>query len=196
MQLKLYGFDNEPRPPGDAPQAEEGEDNEEIDQLFKSGKKKKKGEKSVAKIALLVENVMAELEVVAEEDAELNKLSKPAINKLKKLPLLMEVLSNEMYENYVCTDYVLHFMQFPIDLEHYDRREQLKKSGLAKEQLCILIFCVMHVIMFMSKYDEETAGNRRMAKHLVDKWVMFYIFWTFGTHTCIDHSSWFPFVLG
>ena len=42
---------------------------------------------------MLVENVMAELEVVAEEDAELNRQSKPAINKLKKLPLLMEVLS-------------------------------------------------------------------------------------------------------
>ncbi|KAI7995010.1 hypothetical protein LOK49_LG11G02037 [Camellia lanceoleosa] len=38
-----------------------------------------------------------------------------------------------MYENYVCTDYVLRFMQFPIDLEHYDRREQLKKVVLGRE---------------------------------------------------------------
>ncbi|CAL5429452.1 unnamed protein product [Camellia sinensis] len=52
--------------------AEEGEDSKEIDQLFKSGKKKKKGEKGAGEITLLVENVMAELEVVAEEDAELN----------------------------------------------------------------------------------------------------------------------------
>ncbi|KAI7995401.1 hypothetical protein LOK49_LG11G02034, partial [Camellia lanceoleosa] len=73
---------------------------------------------------------------------------------------------------------------FPIDLEHYDRREQLKKSGLGK------------VIMFLLKSDEETTANRRMAKDLVDKWVMLYIFLTFGTHTCVDHSSWFPFVLG
>lgn len=36
---------------------------------------------------------MAEREVVAEEDAELNRQSKPAINKLKKLPLLIDVLS-------------------------------------------------------------------------------------------------------
>ncbi|KAL6985685.1 hypothetical protein U1Q18_019059 [Sarracenia purpurea var. burkii] len=88
-----YQDDYGPRSPGDAPQAEEGEDDEEIDQLFKMGKKKKKGEKSAAEIALLVENVMAELEVVAEEDADLNRQSKPAINKLKKLPLLTEVLS-------------------------------------------------------------------------------------------------------
>lgn len=36
---------------------------------------------------------MAELEVVAEEDAELNRQGKPAINKLKKLSLLTDVLS-------------------------------------------------------------------------------------------------------
>ncbi|KAF5938742.1 hypothetical protein HYC85_023001 [Camellia sinensis] len=92
--------------------AKEGEDSKEIDQLFKSGKK------SAGEISLLVENVMAELEVVAEEDAELNRQLIPAINKLKKLPLLMEV------------------------------------------------------IMFLLKSDEETTANRRMAKDLVDKWVL------------------------
>jgi transcription factor SPN1 len=50
------------------------------------------------------------------------------------------------------------FTQFPIDLEQYDRREQLKKSGLGK------------VIMFLSKSDEETTSNRKLAKELVDKW--------------------------
>lgn len=75
-------------------QAEEGdEDDDEIDQLFKQGKKKKKNERNPAEIALLVENVMAELEVTAEEDADLNRQAKPAVNKLKKLPLLTEVLS-------------------------------------------------------------------------------------------------------
>ncbi|KAL0283723.1 UNVERIFIED_CONTAM: protein IWS11 [Sesamum angustifolium] len=48
---------------------------------------------------------------------------------------------------------------FPIDLEQYDRREQLKKSGLGK------------VIMFFSKSDEETTANRKLAKELVDKWL-------------------------
>jgi transcription factor SPN1 len=61
--------------------------------MFKMGKKRKKNEKSPAEIALLVENVMAELEVTAEEDADLNRQGKPAVNKLKKLPLLTEVLS-------------------------------------------------------------------------------------------------------
>ncbi|KAG5553295.1 hypothetical protein RHGRI_011230 [Rhododendron griersonianum] len=52
---------------------------------------------------------------------------------------------------------------FPIDLEHFKRREQLKKSGLAK------------VIMFLSKSDEETT-NKKLAKDLVDKWNFLVIF--------------------
>lgn len=43
--------------------------------MFKMGKKKKKTEKSATEITLLVENVMAELEVVAKEDAEINRQS-------------------------------------------------------------------------------------------------------------------------
>ncbi|CAL5395197.1 unnamed protein product [Camellia sinensis] len=169
MQVKLYGFDNEPRSPSDAPQ---DEDNIEIDQLFRSDKEKKKSVKSAAEIALLVENVMAKIEVVAEEDAELNRQSKLAINKLKKLPLLMEVLSKKLLHHGVLTLLKtwlkplldgslpnINICAFPIDLEHYDRREQLKKSGLGK------------VIMFLLKSDEETTANRRMTKALVDKWM-------------------------
>jgi transcription factor SPN1 len=178
-----YGSDNEARSPGDAPQAEEGDEDEEQD-IFKMGKKKKKTEKSAAEIALLVENVMAELEVVAEEDAELNRQSKPAINKLRKLPLLTDVLSKKQLQQEFLDHGVLTLLKnwleplpdgslpniniraailkiltdFPIDLEQYDRREQLKKSGLGK------------VIMFLSKSDEETTSNRKVAKDLVDKW--------------------------
>ncbi|KAK6158451.1 hypothetical protein DH2020_005765 [Rehmannia glutinosa] len=136
------------------------------------------------KIALLVENVMAELEVVAEEDAELNRQGKPAINKLKKLSLLEDVLSKKQLQQEFLDHGVLTLLKnwleplpdgslpniniraavlkilndFPIDLEQFDRREQLKKSGLGK------------VIMFLSKSDEETTSNRKLAKELVDKW--------------------------
>ncbi|KAI9401537.1 hypothetical protein POPTR_001G135900v4 [Populus trichocarpa] len=179
-----YGNDNEPHSPTDAPQAEEGEEDEEIKQLFKMGKRRKKNEKSPAEIALLVENVMAELEVTAEEDADLNRQGKPAVNKLKKLPLLTEVLSKKQLQQEFIDHGVLTLLKnwleplpdgslpniniraailriltdFPIDLEQYDRREQLKKSGLGK------------VIMFLSKSDEETTSNRKLAKDLVDKW--------------------------
>ncbi|KAB5552308.1 hypothetical protein DKX38_009619 [Salix brachista] len=93
-----YGNDIEPHSLTDAPQAEEGEEDDEIKQLFKMGKRRKKNEKSPAEIALLVENVMAELEVTAEEDADLNRQGKPAVNKLKKLPLLTEVLSKKQLQ--------------------------------------------------------------------------------------------------
>ncbi|KAI3468585.1 hypothetical protein Pfo_025248 [Paulownia fortunei] len=178
-----YGNDNA-HSPSHAPEAEEGEEDEEIKELFKTGKKKKKTEKSAAEIALLVENVMAELEVVAEEDAELNRQGKPAINKLKKLSLLNDVLSKKQLQQEFLDHGVLTLLKnwleplpdgslpniniraavlkilndFPIDLEQYDRREQLKKSGLGK------------VIMFLSKSDEETTANRKLAKELVDKW--------------------------
>ncbi|XP_054810503.1 protein IWS1 homolog 1 [Prosopis cineraria] len=184
VEPALYGSDHEARSPGDYAQAEEGEEDDEIKELFKMGKKKKKSERSPAEIALLVENVMAELEVTAEEDAELNRQGKPAINKLKKLPLLTEVLSKKQLQQEFLDHGVLTLLKnwleplpdgslpninirtailnilndFPIDLEQYDRREQLKKSGLGK------------VIMFLSKSDEEISVNRKLAKELVDKW--------------------------
>ncbi|KAK5777404.1 Protein IWS1 [Gossypium arboreum] len=179
-----YGSDNEARSPGAAPQAEEDDEDPEIKDLFKMAKKRKKNEKSPAEIALLVESVMAELEVTAEEDAELNRQGKPAISKLKKLPLLTEVLSKKQLQPEFLDHGVLTLLKnwleplpdgslpniniraailqilsdFPIDLEQHDRREQLKKSGLGK------------VIMFLSKSDEETTSNRKLAKDLVDKW--------------------------
>ncbi|XP_051146139.1 protein IWS1 homolog 1-like [Andrographis paniculata] len=178
-----YGSDNE-HSPSRHPQAEEGEEDDEIKQMFKVGKKKKKNEKSAAEIALLVENVMAELEVVAEEDAELNRQGRPAISKLRKLSLLTDVLSKKQLQQEFLDHGVLTLLKnwleplpdgslpninvraavlqilsdFPIDLEQYDRREQLKKSGLGK------------VIMFLSKSEEETTSNRKLAKELVDKW--------------------------
>ncbi|KAL0447721.1 UNVERIFIED_CONTAM: protein IWS11 [Sesamum latifolium] len=168
-----YGSGNE-HSPSRAPQAEE---DEEIKELFKGGRKKKKSEKSAAEIALLVENVMAELEVAAEEDAEFNRQGKPAINKLRKLSLLTDVLSKKQLQQEFLDHGVLTLLKnwleplpdgslpniniraavfkilndFPIDLEQYDRREQLKKSGLGK-------------------FDEETTANRKLAKELVDKW--------------------------
>ncbi|KAK2631703.1 hypothetical protein EUGRSUZ_L02550 [Eucalyptus grandis] len=179
-----YYMDNEPASPSDAPQAEEGEVDDDIKELFRMGKKKKKNEKSPAEIALMVENIMAELEVIAEEDAELNRQGKPAINKLKKLSELTDVLSKKQLQQEFLDHGVLTLLKnwleplpdgslpniniraailqiltdYPIDLEQYDRREQLKKSGLGK------------VIMFLSKSDEEMTSNRKLAKDLVDKW--------------------------
>lgn len=162
----------------------EEEELAEITNLFNRGKKKKKREKTAAEIALLVEEVMAELEFAAEEDALLNVESKPAINKLVKLPFLTEVLSKKQLQHEFLDHGILTVLKswleplpdgslpniniraailkiladFPIDLEQCERKEQLKKSGLGK------------VIMFLSRSEEETPSNRRIAKELVDNW--------------------------
>ncbi|KAL1829900.1 protein IWS1 homolog 1 [Daucus carota subsp. sativus] len=176
-----YGTDTKQQSPGDAPQQE---DIAEFTNPFNRGRKKKKREKSAAEIALLVEQVLAELEFAAEEDVLLNIESKPAVNKLMKLPFLTDVLSKKQLQHEFLDHGILTVLKswleplpdgslpsiniraailkiltnFPIDLDQYERKEQLKKSGLGK------------VIMFLSRSDEETASNRKVAKELVDSW--------------------------
>ena len=46
-----------------------------------------------------------------------------------------------------------------------------------------LRYCIyVQVIMFLSRSEEETTANRKLAKDLVDKWVGLYII--FGTLYC------------
>ncbi|KAK6137258.1 hypothetical protein DH2020_029005 [Rehmannia glutinosa] len=143
--------------------AEEGEEDDEIKELFKMGKKKKKNEKSAAEIALLVENVMAELEVVAEEDAELNRQGKPAINKLKKLSLLEDVLSKKQLQQEFLDHGVLTLLK--------NWLEPLPDGSLPNINIRAAVLKILNdVIMFLSKSDEETTSNRKLAKELVDKW--------------------------
>ncbi|KAH0850529.1 hypothetical protein HID58_095450, partial [Brassica napus] len=139
-----YGGDGGDRSPTHYPQAEEGEDDDE---------KKKKAERNPAEIALLVENVMAELEVTAEEDAELNRQGKPAINKLKKLSLLTNVLGKKQLQTEFLDHGVLTLLK--------NWLEPLPDGSLPS---------ITFVIMFLSSPDEELLQNRRLARDLVDKW--------------------------
>ena len=36
----------------------------------------------------------------------------------------------------------------------------------------MIMMYILQVIMFLSKSDEETTSNRKLAKDLVDQWVM------------------------
>ncbi|XP_024516045.1 protein IWS1 homolog 1 [Selaginella moellendorffii] len=178
------GSDDEAGSAGDAPQAEEGEEEDDLKRIFKSGKKRKQAGQTDEEIAALVEHVITKLANAAEDDIKLNRRSKPAINKLKLLPTLVNSLQKRQYQNEFLDRGVLGLLKswleslpdgslpnmnvrtailqlltdLPIDLEHEDRREQLKKSGLGK------------VVMFLSKLDEETPSNKKLAKDLVDKW--------------------------
>ncbi|XP_010095159.2 protein IWS1 homolog 1, partial [Morus notabilis] len=164
--------------------AKEGEEDNEVEELFRSGKKKKKVERVPSEIAFRLENAMAKLELAAEEDAELNREGEPAIYKLKSLPLLTEALSKKRLQQKFLDHGILNLLRtwleplpdgsllnraireailkilidFPIDLRQEERREQMKKSGLGK------------AIEFLSKCDEETTSNKKLAKELVDIW--------------------------
>ncbi|KAG7542289.1 Transcription factor IIS N-terminal [Arabidopsis thaliana x Arabidopsis arenosa] len=160
------------------------EDTEEIAKLFSLRKKKSKDQKNAMEIAMQVEQVMATLEIAVEDDVILNREGKPAINKLMKLPLLNETLSKKPLQAEFLDHGVLNLLKnwleplpdgslpninirtavlmilndFRIDLDQGCRKEQLIKSGLGK------------VIMFLSKSDEETTANRRLANDLINKW--------------------------
>ncbi|KAK8601026.1 hypothetical protein V6N13_059231 [Hibiscus sabdariffa] len=148
-------------------------------------RRKKTAEKNPQDIGLLVEKVMALMEVAAEEDIELNRQNKPAIKKIQMLPLLTDFLSKKHLQQDFMVRGVLSLFKiwleplpdgslpnatvrasllnilthtFPIDIRWEDRREQLKKSGLGK------------VIMFISKSDEEISANRQLAKDLIENW--------------------------
>jgi len=135
-------------------------------------------------IPVQVERFIAQLEVVAEEDAELNRQSMPAINKLKLLPTLCQVMAkrplqaefldrgilsvlknwleplpDQSLPNSTLRTALLNILaKLPIDTGDSERREQLKNSGLGR------------VVKFLSRSEEETGANKRLAKALVDEW--------------------------
>ncbi|KAK8662173.1 hypothetical protein V6N13_091760 [Hibiscus sabdariffa] len=68
----------------------------EIEAMFdKVRRRKKTAEKNPQDMGLLVEKVMALMEVAAEEDIEFNRQNKPAIKKIQTLPLLTDFLSKK-----------------------------------------------------------------------------------------------------
>lgn len=116
-----FGSDIE-HSPSRSPQAEEGEEVKGIEEIFEMAKKKKKGKKSAEDVALHVEKVMAELEVVAEVDAELNRQGKPAITKLLKLSFLTDSLSkfvdgSEFVFHFACSLNIFYFDLFACFVE-------------------------------------------------------------------------------
>ncbi|PIA30852.1 hypothetical protein AQUCO_05400149v1 [Aquilegia coerulea] len=135
------------------------------------GKRKRKTSDAIAaETSRYVEGIIVTLEAAAEEDAELNRQSKPAINKLKKLPLLTEVLLKKHLQDEFLDHGVLGLLKswleplpdgslpnisvrttilqiltdYPIDVGQFNTREQLKNSDI--------------------------AANRKLARDLVDKW--------------------------
>ncbi|PRW61505.1 IWS1-like protein [Chlorella sorokiniana] len=162
---------------------EAGEEEDELERIF--SKKKRKDDGASAKDAKeTVENLLSWMELAVEEDQKANEEGRPAIHKLKLLPLVEEVLTTKRLHsdlldagllgvlkawlelmpdgtlpNARIRESVLRLLcQLPVDTALEDRKEQLKRSGLGR------------VVMFYFKLPDETAGNRRLAKDLVERW--------------------------
>lgn len=152
---------------------EAAEDDDEIDRMLNK-KKRRAREQSMQDIQVTVEHFLARMEAAAEDDMLANQQHKPAIHKLRMLPDVQDMLSNQSIHNEfldggllgvfkawiepmpdgslpnitVRTAVLKLLAQLPIDIAFEGRKEQLKKSGLGK------------VVMFLFKLPDETAANR------------------------------------
>lgn len=153
---------------------------DELDAMFK--KKKRRRDLDHTEKRRIVDNLLAQMEVAAELDMEDNSNQRPALNKLRHLPEVVEVMTKRDLHDDLLDSGVLgvlkswleplpdgnlpnvkvrtSILKLLLQLNFFfeDRKEQLKKSGLG------------HVIMFLSKVPDELASNRRMAKEIVAKW--------------------------
>ncbi|KAG7668607.1 hypothetical protein Ndes2526B_g03772 [Nannochloris sp. 'desiccata'] len=160
--------------------AEDMED--ELDKLF--GRRKRQETGNEAQNRATIENILAQMEVAVEQDMTAYENGKPAVNKLRMLTRVQEVLAmrklhGELLDNgllgvfkswiepmpdgtlpnsKIRSAVLTMLVRLPIDCSYEDRREQLKRSGLGR------------IVMFLSKLPDETPENRRMARELVEKW--------------------------
>lgn len=167
----VFGDDEDGEGMGDMIEA--AEDDDEIDRMLNK-KKRRAREQSMQDIQVTVENFLARMEAAAEADMHFNQQNKPAVHKLRMLPDVQDMLSNQSIHNEfldggllgvfkawiepmpdgslpnitVRTAVLKLLAHLPIDISYEGRKEQLKKSGLGK------------VVMFLFKLPDETAANR------------------------------------
>lgn len=152
---------------------EAAEDDDEIDRMLNK-KKRRARDQSMQDIQATVDTFLARMETAADGDMQANQKNLPAIHKLRMLPDVQDMLSNQSIHNdfldggllgvfkawiepmpdgslpniTVRTAVLKLLAQLPIDISFEGRKEQLKKSGLGK------------VVMFLFKLPDETAANR------------------------------------
>ncbi|KAL4424116.1 hypothetical protein ABPG75_001417 [Micractinium tetrahymenae] len=163
-------------------EAEEAGEEDEFEAMF--SKKKKKEGMGDGEAKAVVEALLAQMEVAVEEDHKAFEEGRPAVQKLRLLSRVQDVLSTKRLHselldagllgvlkawiepmsdgtlpNAKVRETVLRLLhQLPIDCSMEDRKEQLKKSGLGR------------IVMFLFKVPDETPANRRLAKELVERW--------------------------
>jgi transcription factor SPN1 len=160
--------------------AEDMED--ELDRMFSKRRRHDTG--AEAESRAMVESLLAQMEVAVEEDLQAYESGKPAVNKLRMLKRVEEVLAIKRLHGDLLDSGLLGVLKawiepmadgtlpnskvrgtvlsllgrLPVDCSYEDRREQLKRSGLGRQ------------VMFLCKLPDETPDNRQMARDLVERW--------------------------
>ena len=176
-----YGDDDDRSP--SASEAEEEDD--DLEKLFGS-KSSGRGRARQSEQAITSEvlNFLARMEVATEQDRESVVAKQPAVQKLRMLKEMTTKLKEvDLHESFlrhgllkvlaswlnllpdgnlpnvtVRTAVIEAIRQLPIETDLTDRKEELKRSGLGR------------IIMFLSTLPQETPGNRKKCKDLVEKW--------------------------
>ena len=176
-----YGDDGDRSP--SASEAEE--DDDDLEKLFGS-KPSGRGRARQSEQAITSEvlNFLARMEVATEQDRESVVAKQPAVQKLRMLKEMTTKLKEvDLHESFlrhgllkvlaswlnllpdgnlpnvtVRTAVIEAIRQLPIETDLTDRKEELKRSGLGR------------IIMFLSTLPQETPGNRKKCKDLVEKW--------------------------
>ena len=165
--------------------SEAKESDEEFNNIFSTRARKiKKRERREESLRTEVIDFLSKMEVAAEQDAAAYALKQPAIHKLKMLPeVKLKLRQTELQELFLKNGLLsvlftwLNLMPdgnlpninlrsslirvidtLPVETDDFDRKEELKKSGLAK------------ILLFMSTLPEETGSNRTICKKLIEKW--------------------------
>lgn len=176
--------DDDDRPPMDeAEEAEEGEDNE-IDKLL-SAKNRRKGRRLEGQeMSMLIDELLVKMDAAKEVDNEANKAGQPAMEKLKLLAEVEEMLSNKSLHRQLLnagimgsirdwlhplpdgslpnirlrTSMLRWLTELNIDTKDESRKRQLRSSKLGE------------IVMFYFKVPDETPANRKRAKALIQRW--------------------------
>jgi transcription factor SPN1 len=174
-------------------EAEEALEDDELSTLFNKGRNDIGGE---AEIARQAENLMAQMEAALDSDHEAFVNKTPALHKLRMLKKAKDAFGIQRMHEYLMRGGILGILKgwlepmpdgtlpnskvragvlemlisLNINSANEDHRDQLKKSGVGK------------LVMLLSKLPEETPGNQRLARALVESWSRPIL----GTGTTVD----------
>jgi len=177
-------FDRDNRPDEEIYDSEAEESDDDFKLFGSKGTKRRKERRREETMKTEVIDFLSKMEVAAEQDLEAYALKLPAVHKLKMLPevevkLRQTELQELMLKNgllkIICmwlnlmpdgnlpninlrSSLIRLIDILPVETDDFDRKEELKRSGLAK------------ILVFLTTIPQETGSNRAICKKLIEKW--------------------------